>query len=166
MVSLKKNIARLILRGIGILGIFFGFAFLLGVFFYVFPIPRDIHSESLVWFFFLGSILLLGVYLVRDSYLMLRKRAFNAIKSISGLFALMFYISVSSFFGKLDALLDALFVGEKRIMGDMVVCAAILCSLLLSVLVYLICNKLLKRLWEAAYGHKNIPGNQHSTDKK
>lgn len=161
MVRLKKNIARLILLVIGILGIFFGFTFFLGVFFYVFPIPRDIHSESLVWFF-LGSILLLSVYLVRDSYLMLRKRAFNAIKSISGLFALMFYISVSSFFGKLDAL----FVGEKRIMGGMVVCAAILCSLLLSVLVYLICNKLLKRLWEAAYGHKNISGNQHSTDKK
>ena len=104
-----------------------------------------------------GALLVLGPYLMYDSYLMFRGRAFGAIKSISAFLAIFSCGSVVGFAatsvsGELPACI-----------GDIVVAFA---PLLVLVLVYSICVKLLKRLLQVAYSPEEISETQRSADKQ
>jgi len=154
----KKNIARLVLQGISILGIFFGFIWLGCPIAFISGIQRVNHAIDDAFYYALlilsGALSILGAYLIYTSYLMLRGREFGAIKLISAFLAMISFGMVQplvSASGKIASFI-------KDIAG--------LASLLFPVLVYLICVKLLKRLLKVAYGTKEISGTQHSTDKQ
>ena len=165
MAQLKKNIARLILQGISILGIFFGFVcFLGGISFMIFSIQRDNLSELCFSLIFLAWMWVLGIYLLYPSYKMLRGRSFGVIKSIAALLALMSLNLIDPF---VEFFTTTLVSGKKaRFIEDIVGCSSFLFFVLVFVLVYKISVKLLERLREAAYGPKKISGTQHSTDKQ
>jgi hypothetical protein len=153
----KKNIARLVLQGISILGIFFGFTWFccpIAVVLTIHGDNLDIDALGYAVLILSGALSILGVYLIYTSYLTLRGRSFEAIQLISVFLALTSFGLVQplvSASGKIASFL-------KDIAG--------LASLLFLVLVYLICVKLLKRLVKAANVPKNISGTQHSTDKQ
>jgi hypothetical protein len=159
----KKNIARLGLQGIGILGIFFGFALFCCSIAVILTIQRDnlvIDAFDYVWLVLSGSLLLVGANLIYTSYLMFRRRAFGAIKSISAFLAMISFGLVLPLVKVLTTTTDS--EETARFIEDIFYFA----SLLFLVLVYLICVKLLKRLLKVAYSPKNISGTQHSTDKQ
>ena len=160
MAYLKKTIARLVVQGIGIISILFGLTCFYLAAFEIVSILRGNRTE--LWFslFFSGWMLVLAAFLVSPSYLMLRGKSFEVIRSISALLALIPFGLIAP----LIRFLETKFVDEKRFMGDMVVLAAVLCVYLLSVLVYLICKKLLNKILKAAYGPAKISGVQNSTD--
>ncbi len=160
MAQLKKNIARLVLQGISILGILFGFSCFFVAIFIIFSILRGNLAIDYVGLIFLGALLVLGTYMIYTSYLMFRGRAFGAIKSISVLFALFLSVLVR----QLGEVFTPTSVSGKtaRLIEDI----AGLASLLSIVVFYLICIKLLRRLLKAANVPKDISGTQHSTDKQ
>jgi hypothetical protein len=153
MAQQKKNIARLILQGISILGIFFGFTWVCGAIISVFPIERDNGVIDYIVLIFLGALLVLGTYTIYTSYLMFRGRAFGAIYLISVSLALIPFTLVLRLVEVFAAKSD-----KEKILS--------IASLLFLVFVYLICVMLLKRLLKAAYGTKEISGAQRSTDKQ
>ena len=159
MAQLKKNIARLVIQGISILGILFGFSCFYFAILVIFSILRGDIAITYGWLFHLAILLVLGVFLMYPSYLMLRGRSFEVMKSISALLALFSYGLVLPLAKVLKTTTD----NEKtaRLIEDI----AGIASLLSIVVFYLIYAKLLKRLLELAYGHKDISGHQHSTDK-
>jgi len=158
----KKNIARLVLQGISILGILFG----LSLFCCATPIISWIQEErsnlaiQCGMLIFSGVLLILSIYLIYASYLMFRGRAFGAIYSISVFLALIFS-------GLFDSLIEVFtttsYSGKMaRFIEDILRFA----SLFFFLLVYLICVMLLKKLLKLAYSPQEISGTQHSTDKQ
>lgn len=156
MAQLKKNIARLVVKGISILGIFFGFIWL-GSPIAVISAITILKDNLAIYYAFLilsGALSILGAYLIYTSYLMLRGREFGAIKLISA------FLAMNSF-GMLQPLVSA-----SGKIASFIKDIAGLASLLFPVLVYLICVKLLRRLLKVAYSPQEISGTQHSTDKQ
>lgn len=156
----KKNIARLVVQGISILGILFGFSCFFFAISTIFSILRGKLDITYGWLFYLAVMLVLGAFLLYPSYLMLRMRSFGVMKSISVLFAL----SLSGLVRQLDKVFLATSANEKtaRLIEDITGLA----SLLSIVVFYFICIKLLKRLLKAANVPKEISSTQHSTDKQ
>jgi len=158
----KKNIARLVLQGISILGILFG----LSLFCCATPIISWIQEErrnlaiQCGLLIFPGALLILSIYLIYTSYLMLRGRAFGAIYSISVFLALFFSFLFDSLIEVFTTTSDSgkTTISIEDIMGFV--------SLLLFLLVYLICVVLLKKLLKVAYSPQEISGTQDSTDKQ
>jgi len=163
MAQLKKNVARLVLQGISIFGILFGFTCFFTAIFIIFSMLRGKLAINYVWLIQLAVMFVLGAFLLYPSYLMLRGRSFNVMKSISVLLAL----SLSSLVFRALPLVKAFAAtsdseATARLIGDFFHVA----SLLSIVVFYLICIKLLRRLQQAAYGTKEISGTQRSTDKQ
>jgi len=164
----KKNIARLVLQGISILGILFG----LSLFCCATPIISWIQEERsnlAIQFDLLifsrvllipGVFLIFGIYLIFTSCLLFRQREYGAIKIISWFLALISFGLVLPLVKVLKTTTD----NEKtaRLIEDIFYVA----SLLFFMLVYLICVKLLKRLLKVSYRPKKISGTQNSIDKQ
>lgn len=157
----KKNIAKLILQGISILGILSG----LGCFCSVIAIILSIQRDTLT---IISSLIVsivgfvLGAYLIYNSYLMLRGRAFGLLKSIPALLALMT-------FGLIMPFAEDLIGSDSRetstVIAVMIDFGYLALSVLVFILVYKICIKLLERLRMAAYGPINSE-TQSSLDKQ
>lgn len=139
MAKLKKNTARLILKGMSILGMLLAFYFFLCAIFIIASLGRDPLVVQCSMLVFSGTVLVLGTYLMYSSYLMFRGRAFGALKPICGSFlfvlfsevrSLVIFLSTTSVSGK-----------EARSIEDRI--SFIL--LLLFLLAYAICVKLSKR---------------------
>lgn len=146
ILSTKKNIARLILKGISILGILFGaFCLFFAIIFSLLVLIDDVDA-LFVWLFIIAVFLLLGAYLIYTSYRMLRWRSFGAIKAISVLLALYSWASSLAFLDAATSFSDKL----TGYTGDIIFFVFIIASWLIYVLVYLICVKLLKGLLTAA----------------
>lgn len=163
MAQQKKNIARLVLQGISILGIIFGFCCFFSAIFIIFSILRGKLDIDFVWLIQLAVLLVLGAFLLYPSYLMLRGRSFEIIKSISVLLALPCF---GLFWPFVEILTTSGSGKMSRFIENIVVLASGLFFVVVVVLVYSICVKLLRRLVKAAYGTNNISGTQHSTDKQ
>ena len=159
MAKLKKNIARLVLQGISILGIFFGFSWVGCAIISAFPIEGDSRAIDYVGLIFSGVLLVLGTHLIYTSYLMFRGKAFGAIHLISVFLALIPFSLVVSLIKVYEATSDS----EKIVKFEDILYIA---SLPFLVFVYLICVMLFRRLLKAANVPKNISGTQHSTDKQ
>jgi 4-amino-4-deoxy-L-arabinose transferase-like glycosyltransferase len=160
MVRATNNAARLVLQGISVLGILFGFICILGGTIGFFSIQREDFTS--LWLVLSISVILLvvGAWLARDCYLMLRGRAFERTKAISGLLAFVLFGWVESLFVGVD---DA-FVDVKGFVGDIVFLATWLPSVVCAVLVYSISTRLLNKLVETAHGPQDRSGKQHSVD--
>lgn len=148
MTQSKKNTARWVLEGISGLGVVLG----VGLFLVSIVTPLEMLNEDFVTLCFtLGFsaiTLVVGAWLARDCYRMLRGRSFEGIKSISGLLAIMFFGSVAPWL----EVLDNQFPGDRRVVGGLVVFLADIAILIAAVAVYSICMKLLNRLVKAARG--------------
>ena len=157
----KKNIARLVLQGISILGILFGLSFFCCATAIIYWIQEERSNLAILYsLIFSGVLLILSIYLIYASYLMFRGRAFGAIYSISVFLALIFS-------GLFDSLIEVftttLYSGKMaRFIEDILRFA----SLLFFLLVYVICVMLLKKLLKLVYSPLEISGTQHSTDKQ
>ncbi len=163
MAQQKKNIARLVLQGISIIGILCGFAFFSSAIVMIFWFPRDNLTQLCILLIMSVWMVILGAFMLYPSYKMLRGRSFGVIKSISALLALMSFSLIEPF----NEVLTTSVTGEMSIVTKSIVnFASFLLFVLFSVLVYKVSVKLLERLKEAAYGHKNISGTQNSTDKQ
>jgi len=160
MAQLKKNIARLVLQGISILGLLLGISLFCFAIVFIFSIQRDNLVILCLWLIISGGALVLGIYMMYTSYLMFRWRAFGAMEWISVLLAI-------SSFGWVHQLVEFLATtsGSGR-MPRFVEDIAYVADLPLPVLVYLICIKLLKKLLEVADSPKKISATQPSTDKQ
>ena len=149
MAKLKKNIAGLVLKGISILGILFGLSCVFPIMM-IFFIQRDDLDLLWLWLLLSGSLMLLGAWLMYDSYLMFRKKSFRAIKSIPAVLALFaFDLPV-----RLVKSFETASVSGRvtRYIEDVIAFASFIVAWILFLLVYLIFTKLLKKLVEAAYG--------------
>ncbi len=142
MAQAKKNIARWVLQGICVLGILLGASWVCVAINMLFVIHRDDPYDLWVTLALSGLILLIGAWLARDCYRMLRRRSFGGIKSISAIVALL----SMGFVGRW--LMDLRAEAENRLVHDL----AGLAPLLFVVLVYFGCKKLLNRLRKTAYG--------------
>ena len=144
----KKNIARLVLQGISVLGILFGLAWFVGGVATLVWMPRE-DVASLCFGLVLSALFsVLGAWFARDCYLMLRGKLLPPVKSISVLLALAFW-------GGMDSLLGVLgtpFAGEERFVGGFIGFAAGLPAFLSAVIFYSLCTRLLNGLRHAAYG--------------
>ena len=152
MAQQKKKIARLVLQGISILGILFGFTSLYLAFVFTFSIQRDNIFGSLIIPVY-GFVL--AAFLIYPSYLMLRGKSFGVIKTIAVLLAIIPFGLIGKHietFTTLDS--------EKKTWSIFLV------SVFVFVLVYIISVKLLERLKQAGYGPEKISETQHSTDKQ
>jgi hypothetical protein len=162
MVKEKKNIARLVLQGISILGILFGLSFFCCASAIIPAIQKERSNLAIQcgMIIFSGVLLILSIYLIYASYLMFRGRAFGAIYSISVFLALIF----SRLFDSLIEIFTTTSYSGKmsRFIEDILGFA----SLLFFLLVYLICVMLLKKLLKLAYSPQETSGTQHSTDKQ
>ena len=159
MAQQKKNIARLILQVISILGILFG----IGLFSTSIAMIFSFDRENLFgWLMFSGVGLVLAAFLIYPSYKMLRGKSFEVIKSIAALLALTSFnlIPFAENLTKSDS-------GEmSRITEDIIIFGSLALSWLAFILVYKVSVKLLERLRIAAYAPKIIPETQHSTDNQ
>ena len=149
MAERKKTVARLILQGICVLDILIGFCFLCLAITMLFPIPRDNLFLLCTLLLGLGIMLAIGVILIRDSYLMLRGKAFGAVKDFSVLVALIFF----SLIQPVDESIKDKSISEEK---------AMIIYVFAFWLVYLIGVKLLKRLVKVAYGPEKISGARSS----
>lgn len=147
MAKAKKNIARWVLQGISVFGIFLG----LMCAYMAIAIPVATYREGSAsrWFAFAFSALslVLGAWLARACYLMLRRRSFEAIRSIFALVAIVVFGSVVDPLYRFAA---ASISGVQARAAVGLVCY--FAALALAVLVYWTCTMLLKRLVKAAYG--------------
>jgi hypothetical protein len=147
----KKNIAKLVLQAISILGILLGVScFLCG-----FAMLSSIQTDDLILLCItvLGILwmLALGAFLVYPSYKMLRGKSFLVIKSMAALLALTFFGSLMEYVEDSTKYFDDMPI-EIRAFADL---APFLLVAIISVLIYKICKKLIDRLVEAAYGISN-----------
>jgi hypothetical protein len=164
MAKQKKNIARLVLQGISVLGILFGCIFFFCGFVMIISIQRGNFANIFGSLIFSGALLALGAFLVYPSYLMLRGRSFNVLKSIAALVALIFSGLVYTLDEVYTNTLDR---GKmSRFIEDIAGFASLIVFVLVFALVYKISIKLLERLKEAAHSPEKIPDTQHSTDKQ
>jgi cytochrome bd-type quinol oxidase subunit 2 len=152
MAQPSKRIARLTLQGISILGMSFGFSCFVGAIDTVTWSGSE-HLTILCGLLVLsGALLVLGVYLIYSSYLMLRGRAFGAIKPISVFLAfLVLGLGVRS----------AKSLGAASVSGNLPRYVDVVCVLAAVVgfyVVLVVCIKLLTRLSEVAYGDSGDVG--------
>jgi len=163
MAQPKKNIARLALQGISILGILLGFSFFLGAIAMIFSFQKDNLTELCFSLFILLWMLVLGAFLMYPSYKMLRGRSFEVIKSISAFLALTSFGFIVPFTENItNSVTREMSIATKTIVD----LASFLLLVLFSVLVYKISMKLLERLRVAAYSPEEISETQNSTDKQ
>ena len=105
-------------------------------------------------------MLALGIVLIRDSYLMLRGKAFGAAKDFSLIVTLTYFALAEPF----------LFIYENTLNGKRMtgfIEDIITIAFFVSVWgVYKICVELLKRLVEMAYGPQVLSGTQSSSDEQ
>ena len=159
MGQLKKKIARLVLQGISILGMLFGFSLVYFPIEIVFSVPRDDLAPLCASLALLGTVLLVGLLLIYTSYLMFRRRSFGAIELIAiGLSISVFGSVVNPIYHFLATSVSG--IGARTIVG----LASYFAALSLSVLVYLICTRLLKRLVKVAYHPEEVSETRHSKD--
>jgi hypothetical protein len=156
MAKVNKNTARLILRGIGALGVFLGFSFIFVAVAIIIPVGKDTIAIASIRVISSITLLVLSAYLISRSYLMFRGRAPGGIRSIPGVLAFLVFGLVAGRFGSF-AMALVTGVEAKTIVG--LVCS--FAALLLSALVYLICAKLLKGLAEA-YSSEDISGTRRA----
>ena len=156
MAEQKKNIARLVLKGISVLGILLGISSFLCGFVMILP-PWEDDVGILPRLIFSATAFVLGAFLMYPSYKMLRGRSFLVIKSMAALLGLI----VSGF---CYLLTDVSIVETSRIAEEIVGFATFLLAMLVFVLVYKICVKLLGKLRIAAYGLEEISEAHHSTE--
>ena len=161
MAQPKKNIARLVLQGISILGILLGLGCFCSSIAMIFSFDRK-NLYGLLMFSGIG--LVLAAFLIYPSYKMLRGRSFEVLKSIAALLALTSF----SFIEPFTDFIRTRLVGENAstVKEAMVDFSSFLLFVLVSVLVYKGSVKLLERLKKAAYGPKHISETQNSTDKQ
>ncbi|HUV63258.1 MAG TPA: hypothetical protein VMW24_05125 [Sedimentisphaerales bacterium] len=153
MAKLKKITAILVLRGVSILGILIGLSLVYFTVVVLLPtllednfVPEDNLALRCGEFILAGVVLVMSAYLVYTSCLMFRGRAFRAIELIAGGLAIYVFVSV------VDPLTHFAAKWVSGVQARTVVgLASFFASLLLSVLVYLICTRPLKRLVKVAY---------------
>ena len=163
MAQPKKNIARLALQAISILGIIWGFMFFYFAIIMFFPYLK---VDPYGWLIFSGGGLVFGAYLIYPSYLMLRERSFRGLKSIAALLAFFSFSLVC----RLDTAFTSTFDNGTMASSDkkkeVVEFAFYIFSMIAFVLVYKSSVKLLERLRVAAYSPEEISETQNSTDKQ
>jgi len=143
---MNKNTARLMLKGMSIIGILLAFYFFLCAIFVIASLGRDPLVVKCSMFVFSGAVLVLGAYLMYSSYLMFRGKGFQAMKPICGSFLFVLFSVVRPL---VISLLTTSVSGEEaRSLEDKIS----LTLLLLFLLVYSICVKLSKRLLTKAEG--------------
>lgn len=163
MAKQKKNIARLVLQGISILGILLGLTFFLFAIAMIFSLQKENLTELCFSLFIFVGMLVLGAVLIYPSYKMLRSRSFEAIKSISAFLALTFFSLPMPYAKDLTTYLNSEMPTEIKAFADL---AFFLLVAFVSLLVYKISMKLLESLMKAAYGPEKIPETQESKDKQ
>jgi hypothetical protein len=152
MVQLKKNTARLIVKGISLYGILLGFGSVcMGI-----GMTLSIQTDNLA--FLCGGLVLsavglvLGPYLIYTSYRMFRGRAFGAIWLISVLSALLLNgVAVQS----VRSFVATSVSGELPRHIELLGALAAPIGLFLCIYVFI---KLSKRLLEVAYGPQETSG--------
>ncbi len=163
MAQQKKDIARLVLQGISILGILFGISCFFFAIDFIFSFPREDLTDLCVVLIMLIWMLVLGAFFLYPSYKMLRGRSFEVLKSMAALLAL-------SAFGLIMPFAEDLTQSDSqemsRILEDIIFFASLALSALAFVLVYKVSVKLLNRLQKAAYGPEITSETQDSTDKQ
>lgn len=164
MAQRKKIIALSVLKGISIFGILIGLSLVYFTVVVILPTllednfaPENHLALRCGEFIFSGVVLIVGAYLVYTSCLMFRGRTFEAFKTFSVFVALSLFISVVDPLCRLP--IEWVNGEEARALVGL---ASFFVALFLSVFVYLICVKLLKRLVEVAYGSEHISGTQNS----
>ena len=148
MAKAKKNTARWVLQGISGLGIVMGGGFLLAAHATSLGVLRKDRGDLAVLCFGLGLsaiILVIGAWPARDCYRMLRRRSFEGIRSISVIVALTFLSPVVPW---LEALHDK-FPGDRRGVETLILFVVDIGPLIVAVVIYRICVKLLDRLRES-----------------
>lgn len=160
MAQLKKKIAKLALQGISILGMLFGFSLVYFSIAIVFYVPRGDLAHLCASLGLLAILLVLGLPFIYTSYLMFRGKAFGAIELIATVLAIFVFGSV----------VDPVYLfAAKSVSGiharTVVGLASCLATLSLSVLVYLICTRLLKRLVKVAYHPEKVSETRHSKEE-
>ena len=149
----KKNVARLVLQAISILGILFGLCCFLSVFAMISVIQTDDLILLCITVFGILWMLALGAFFVYPSYKMLRGKSFLVIKSMAALLALTFFSLLMEYVEDLTTYLNSEISIEIKTLVEL---APFLLVAIVSVLIYKICKKLIDRLVEAAYGISNI----------
>ncbi len=148
---LKTKIAKLILQGISIAGMFFGFSLVYFGIAIVPSVPRDDRVFLCLSLILVGMLLMLAIYLLYTFYLMFRGRAFRAIELLAaGLAVLVFGPVVNSVYH--FAVTRVSGIQARTVVG----LASYFAALSLSVLVYLLCSRLLKELVEVAYHPEEV----------
>jgi hypothetical protein len=146
MAQSKKNTARWVLQGICVLGILSGFLCVMAGVGMLLALPTDDISGLCFLLGFSAIMLVIGAWLARDCYRMLRGRSFEAIKSISAILALMPMSWI------IELLPEERFIGEGGSAGHFIVFAVNMAPLVAFLVVYFACKKLLTRLLKAAQG--------------
>jgi hypothetical protein len=163
MAQSKKNIARLALQVISILGIIWGFMFFYFAINMIFSYPID---NLYGWFMFSAGGLVFGAYLLYPSYLMLRGRSFGGLKSIAALLAFFSFILVCRLDTAFTDTLDSETMASSAKKKEIVEFVFYIFSMVAFVLVYKISVKFLERLRIEAYSPEEISETQDSTDKQ
>jgi hypothetical protein len=161
MAQPKKKIAKLVLQGISVLGILFGFFCFFFAIDFIFSIQKDNLFDLCISLLLSAWMLVLGAFFMYPSYKMLRGRSFLVIKSMAALLAL----SAFSLVERLIEFINTLINRELSILEQTAVdSSSFLLAVVVFVLVYKICTKLLGKLRIAAYGLEEISEAQHSTE--
>jgi divalent metal cation (Fe/Co/Zn/Cd) transporter len=148
MAKLKKNIARLILQGITIIGILCGGLLVIGAFDILLKIQREDLAVLFGSLIFSAVLLVIGVYLIYSSYRMLRLRAFTvATRGIPTTLAVCVFFMVFIVAERVMSWADTL-ANEGLARYVRLSCALV--SLLVVFLGVSVFTKLSKRLLEAA----------------
>jgi hypothetical protein len=163
MAQQKKNIARLVLQGISVLGILFGFCCFLSSFAMISFIQTDDLFGLFLSVFAILWMLALGALFMYPSYKMLRGTSFLVIKSMAALLALTFFGSLMPYAEDITTYFND---GMSIEIKSPVELASFILVVFVSVLVYKVSVKLLEKLKEAAYGPNQISETKHSTDKQ
>ncbi|MCP4609049.1 MAG: hypothetical protein GY845_10100 [Planctomycetes bacterium] len=159
MAQQKKNIARLVIQAISILGILLGFGFFSSSIAMIFSFDRE---NLYGWLMFSGVGLVLAAFLIYPSYKMLRGRSSEVLKSIAALLALTSF----SLIPFAEDLTTSDSGDMSRFTKDIIIFGSLALSWLAFILIYKVTVKLLNKLLEKAYGPKIIPETQISTDKQ
>ncbi len=147
MAQSKKNIARWVLQGICVLGILSGFLCVMAGVTMLLALPTKDDIFGLCFLLgFMAIMLVVGAWLARDCYRMLRGRSFEAIRSISAILALMPMSWI------IELLPEERFIGEGGSAGHFIAFAVDMAPLVAFLVVYFACKKLLTRLRKAAQG--------------
>ena len=163
MAKQKKNIARLVLQGISVLGILSGIGCFLCAIVLIFPFPREDLIDLFFMFVMSLWMLVLGAFLTYPSYQMLRGRSFLVIKSMAALLALDVFGLLMIHAEDFNTFFFSNMPIEIKAFAELV---PFLLSTFVSVLIYKICKKLLDRLVVAAYGPEAISETKPATEKQ